>query len=208
MLTAQRPGSSWHRRSERYPICKDLALHITHPDSVWTTQGLERPNYVAKMIENPERAEQFTRMLYELHLPLAEQLANFLDLTGVNRIMDLGGGSGVISHTLLRRYSHLSSVVVDIPNVCVVGREIARETTVRDRITYHAADFLHDDLPIGFDMIIECDIGIYSEELFRKVYNSLNEGGKFVIVGGHNRNKNQIFIDPSGFSLLRLRPQS
>ncbi len=96
--------------------------------------------------------------------------------------MDLGGGSGVVSLALLRHHPNLIAVVVDIANVCDTGREIAAETPMAKRITYHAADFLQDELPTGFDMVLECDVGIYTEELFRKLHASLNAGGRLVIL--------------------------
>jgi len=167
---------------ERYPAGNDLTLHISHSDSVWVAQGLEAPDYVAQMVGSSERARRFTRMLYEIHRPLAEKLAETLDMTGVRRLMDLGGGSGVMSLALLRRHSKLTAVVVDIASVCDTGREIAAETPMAERITYHAADFLQDELPTGFDMVLECDVGIYTEELFQKLHSGLNAGGQLVIV--------------------------
>jgi len=167
---------------ERYPAGINLALHIQQSGSVWTAQGLGAPDYIAQIMENPERACRFTYMLYEMHRPMAEELAETLDMRGVQRLMDLGGGSGVISLTLLRRYPHLTAVVVDLANVCSVGREIAAKAAMSGRITYYAADFLRDELPSGFDMILECDVRIYSEALFRKLWAALNPSGRLVIV--------------------------
>lgn len=167
----------------RFPIILNLAQHIREPVSVWAALGATPPDYLAQMIESPETSRAFTRMLYEIHLPYADEIANHLDMTGVDRLMDLGGGSGVVSLALLRRYPHLSAVVVDIPTVCAAGREIAAENSLHDRITYHAADFLQDELPSGFDLVLECDAGPYSEALFRKIRTVLNPGGRLVIVG-------------------------
>ncbi|MHC4406124.1 MAG: class I SAM-dependent methyltransferase [Planctomycetota bacterium] len=70
-----------------------------------------------------------------------------------------------------------------IGNVCTAGREIAAENGLEERIAYQEVDdFLKDPLPTGFDMVLECDVGVYEEELFRKVYESLNSGGRFLIV--------------------------
>ena len=121
-------------------------------------------------------------MLYEIHLPLADALARCLDLSGVERLMDLGGGSGVISLALLRRQPDLEAVVVDIPNVCAAGREIAAQHSMAERVTYHEADFLQDELPSGFDLVLECDVGPYSEALFRKIRATLNPGGRLVVI--------------------------
>ena len=167
---------------EQLPAVNDLALHILKPISTWTSQGLTSPDYIDKMKDDPERARRFTRMLYEIHQPIAEEIANSLDMTGVNRLMDIGGGSGVMTFGLIKQHHHLTGVVVDIAHVCTAGREIAKENSMEERVTFHPANFVHDDLPTGFDMILECDVGIYGESFFRKLGNSLNPGGRLVIV--------------------------
>jgi cyclopropane fatty-acyl-phospholipid synthase-like methyltransferase len=135
-----------------------------------------------QILQSPDRARRFTRMLYEIHIPLAEEVANALDLSGVERLMDLGGGSGVVSLALLQRYPQLTATVVDIANVCSAGREIAAEHPMADRITYLAMDYLHDELPSGFDLVLLCDAGPLKAELFRKIRMALNPAGHLVII--------------------------
>ncbi len=74
--------------------------------------------------------------------------------------MDLGGGSGVVSMALLRKYPALTSTVVDIENVCVAGRQIAEEEGLSDRISYHPADFAGGEFPAGYDLVPQCDVGV------------------------------------------------
>jgi len=167
---------------QRLPALRDLVLHIGDPGSALASLGLEPRKYIAQMSEDPDRARRFTRMLYELHRPLADELARSLDMSDVNRFMDLGGGSGVVSLALLRRHPHLTAVVADIANVCAAGREIAAENSLEDRISFHPGDFLADELPSGFEMILECDVNVYGDALFRKVRASLRPGGRFVII--------------------------
>jgi SAM-dependent methyltransferase len=167
---------------DRFPAVHDLALHIHDGRSTWAIQGLTSPDYFAQISQSPKRARDFTRMLYEVHLPLAEQVAGALDMSGVDRLMDLGGGSGVMSLALLRRYPHLSAVVVDITNVCAAGREIAAENSLEDRIAYLTADYVRDELPTGFGLVLVCDSGPYDRALFRKIRTVLNPGGRLVIV--------------------------
>ena len=168
---------------ERSAGVHDLALFISTPGSVWAAQGLTKPrDYVEKMRGSLARARNFTRMLYEIHQNLANELASRLDLTGARRLMDLGGNSGVVSMALLRKSPGLTAVIVDIENVCIAGREIAEENSFSERITYYPAEFDKDTFPTGFDMIIQCDVGIFGVELFRKLWVSLNQGGRLVIV--------------------------
>jgi SAM-dependent methyltransferase len=161
---------------------RDLALNIRTPLSTWQTRNLTPPDYFQRIQEDPSYAARFTRKLYEIHCPLAEQLANMLDLRGVRSLLDLGGGSGVVSFALLRKQHDLTPVVVDVENVCQAGREIAAENKLEKRVTYLASDFLQDDLPAGFDMVMLCDVGSFSEILFRRIYDVLNLKGHLVIV--------------------------
>ena len=167
---------------ERLPGLCDLPVHIRNPGSAHAALGIDHPMYVARMTADPARARRFTRMLYELHQELADQVAMRLDLTGVKRLMDLGGGSGVISSALARRNPELAITIVDIENVCAAGRELAARNGLEDRLTFHALDFMKDELPSGFDTVLECDVNIYGDDLFRKVLDALVPGGRFVIV--------------------------
>jgi ubiquinone/menaquinone biosynthesis C-methylase UbiE len=167
---------------ERYPAVLDLALHIREPGSTWAVQGLQPPDYLAQLVASPRRARAFTRMLYEIHLPLADALTETLDMRRVDRMLDLGGGSGVMSLALLRRHPRLTSVVLDIANVCVAGREIAAENSLANRIEYRVADFERDELPSGFGLALQCDVGPYEPALFHKIRAALEPGGRLVIV--------------------------
>ncbi|MFC2031135.1 methyltransferase [Chloroflexota bacterium] len=167
---------------ERFPAVLDLALRIREPGSVWAAQGRAEPDYYDNIVQRPDWARRFTHMLYEFHAPLADVLARHLDMDGMHRLMDLGGGSGVVSLAFLRRHPDLSAVVLDTANVCVAGREIAAENSMGDRISYQPVDLLEDDLPTGFDVALECDVGLHVAEFLGKVRSALNPGGRLIIV--------------------------
>ena len=179
-------GETWRNLAEeerrRYPFGVDLALHVGHPLAVWAGQNRMPYNYLEAIAGDPAYAQRFTRMLYDLHRALAGDIAAALDMRGVTRLMDLGGGSGVVARALLARHPALLAVVIDHPNVCVVGRSLAEGVAESGRISFVAADFLTDDLPAGFDMALECDVGVYSEALLGKIWRALNPGGRLVIV--------------------------
>jgi ubiquinone/menaquinone biosynthesis C-methylase UbiE len=177
---------------ERTTGVRSLALFIQEPGSIWAAQGLAEPvSYVNRMRRSPVIAREFTRMLFEVHQNLANEIAERIDMTDVEQIMDLGGGSGVVSMALLRKYPSLKATVVDIENVCVAGREIAEEQGLADRISYHPAEFTDGEFPAGFDLVLECDVGVTSEDLFRKSWRSLKPGGRFVLVELISPSENQ-----------------
>jgi hypothetical protein len=110
---------------------RDLALNIGMPISTWQLRNLTPSDKLRQEQEDPSYVARFTRKLSEIHGSLAEQMANMLDLRDVKSLLDLGGGSGVVSFALLRKKHGLTSVVVDYENVCQAGREIALENKRR-----------------------------------------------------------------------------
>ena len=161
---------------------RDLALNISKPMKAWESWDLRPVDYIQQIEKDPVYMASFTHKLYQIHRALAEQLANMLDLHGVKRLLDLGGGSGVVSFALLRAQKDLTSVVVDMESVCRVGRLIAMENQLENRIAYLPTDILKDNLPAGFDMVMLCDVGCFSENLFYRIHDALNKAGRLVIV--------------------------
>jgi ubiquinone/menaquinone biosynthesis C-methylase UbiE len=167
---------------EELPTISKLAAALVNPPMPAATTVATQPDYVAAMRDDPQRAQQFTRMLYEIHLPLADTVAAATPVKGAMHLLDVGGGSGVMSMALLRAAPRLTAVVFDIPSVCAVGRQIAAENGFQDRIEYRAGDFIEEDLPTDFDMVLFCDVGGYTETLLRRFRSSLRPGGRLVIV--------------------------
>ncbi len=161
---------------------QDMTVNISKPMSAWQVSNLTPADYFQQIEKDPLYSARFTRKLYEIHRSFAEQLANMLNLQGVNRLLDLGGGSGVVSFALLRKRDELTSVVMDVESVCQAGSVIASENKLERRVTYLAADFSKDDLPTGFDMVMLCDVGSFSETLLRRIHHVLNPKGRLVIV--------------------------
>lgn len=195
-------------REERKKWMGDLALI----DQLFTPVSNDGPengslgpdsDYVQAMVEDPQQAYRFTHMLYDLHRPLAEDVARQLDLAGATRLMDIGGGSGVVSLALLRKHPKLTATVIDIANVCAVGREIADGTLESSRITYYPANFYLDEFPGYFDLILACDIIGYSQELIDKVATHLEDGGRFVIVDRWFEERQAWSIGQSAYLLRR-----
>ncbi|MBN1550901.1 methyltransferase [bacterium] len=167
---------------KRYPVLVDLALNIKEPVSIWETQGLTPPDYFEMMRHEPEYARGFTRMLYEIHRPLANEVATMTAMSGATNILDLGGGSGVMSLAFLDRCPTLRAIVVDIDSVCAVGQDIARERGLSDRITYQTLDYIRDTLPKGFDRVLYCDAGPYTVDMFKKIREALVPNGRLIMV--------------------------
>lgn len=57
---------------ESFPAVRDLAVRLREPGTPWEAQGLTPPDDFAQLLGQPEEAHDFTRMLCEIHVPLAD----------------------------------------------------------------------------------------------------------------------------------------
>jgi len=109
-----------------------------------------------------------------------------IDLTNVNSVLDVGGGSGCYSMAFLNRKPELRSAIFDLPNVVPISKKIIEAESFAGRIEHFEGDYTTDELPPGFDLvflsaIIHSNSYETNQKLVRKCFHSLNPGGRLVI---------------------------
>ena len=141
--------------------------------------GIRRQYYFELMQTNPKWAWGFTHMLYEEHKPEAAALAKSLNLKAHRRVLDVGGGSGVMSMALVRKNPGLHACVLDIPNVIRAARAIIRKEKLARRVATRVGD-MNDSMPSGFDVVMFCDHARLSDHVLTNALNCLPSGGLLV----------------------------
>lgn len=102
-------------------------------------------------------------------------------------VIDVGGGHGLFSIELCRRYPTLSATLFDLPGVLGLARESAEEAGVEDRFTLRGGDYRTDDLGEGYDLallfnVIHAHDGPENVALFERVADSLAPGGRITVM--------------------------
>jgi SAM-dependent methyltransferase len=164
---------------EHLPLVLQLPSRLGRDGAV-TDDADATTDYVEKLRADPDRARRFTHLLYELHAWLADAVADAVAIPGARRLLDIGGGSGVVSLGLLRRHPALTATVVDLPAVCETGRTIADGTDEAPRISYLPLDY-REGLPEGFDVIMTCDAA-FDPLLMAEIARVLPQDGTYVLV--------------------------
>lgn len=129
----------------------------------------------------------FLDFLHGHSLAMGDRLARAVDLSGVRRIMDVGGGSGAVSIALCRALPGLSAVVVDQEPVAARAAHHVDRAGLTDRIATHAANMFTDPLPAGCDAAVLANVlhdfsPERAREILGRVADALPSGGRLLIM--------------------------
>ncbi|KXK36556.1 MAG: hypothetical protein J5I52_10895 [Saprospiraceae bacterium] len=104
-----------------------------------------------------------------------------------HQLLDLGGSHGLYSIELCNRNPTLKATIVDLPPVKKYADECISHHHAGKSVTFLPTDFMKDELPNNIDIVLGFNIihGLNASEneaLAHKVYQSLNNGGIYVIL--------------------------
>ncbi|WP_269465000.1 methyltransferase [Actinopolyspora erythraea] len=113
-------------------------------------------------------------------------LVDKADLTGVRRVLDVGGGDGVNAITLARANPDVEFTVLDLPGAVSLAKQKIADSGLSERISVVSADIFADSYPEGYDCVLFANqLVIWSPEqnmtLLNKAYEALNEGGRVLV---------------------------
>jgi len=134
-----------------------------------------------------EGARRFGEAMRAMGWLVSGHLIEALDLEGVRRVLDIGGGTGVWARRLCRAAPGISAVVLDAPEVAEIGRAEIAGTDLEDRIAFVGGDYRESDLGSGYDLVLVANV-LHQElaagaaDLVRRAAGALAPGGRLAIV--------------------------
>ncbi|MFP4544555.1 MAG: methyltransferase [Bacteroidota bacterium] len=165
--------------------------HMAHLWDNWS--GLTKSVITGKpprREEIGERGEEwirsFIKAMHSRGIKRSKELKQFIKMNNNDRVLDIGGGSGVFAETLIEDFPKASADIYDLPEVIPVTEEYINKSSASDRMKTVAGDFMRDSLGNGYDMaLLSSIIHMLSYEenvlLLKKSYMALVEGGRVVI---------------------------
>lgn len=136
----------------------------------------------------PEQVAEFGRAMQAMGRHTARLVVAALDLDGVGRILDLGGGRGHFARTLCRAAGpDCRATVVDVEEVAQTAADAVRGTLWQDRLAFVAGDYAEEDGGGGFDLVLLANVLHQEgeERAARMVANAARAarpGGRVVVV--------------------------
>jgi SAM-dependent methyltransferase len=149
-----------------------------------------------ELLHDADANRNFIRAMVAASGELAPGVVDRIDLAGVRRVADLGGGPGHYAAEFASRDPGIEAWLVDLPRTLETARGIAAEWLSHERVRTLAWDFYEDpppaDLP-SFDLVFLSQV-VHAESpernraLFGRIGRLLEPGGRLVV--------HEFFVDP------------
>lgn len=136
---------------------------------------------------SPEDIKRFGEAMQAMGAQLAERVGTVLDLKGVRRMLDVGGGFGHYARTLCRMQPDLRATVLDTAEVVALSRETLAGTAFEGRIEFVAGDYLRSDYGEDYDLVLFANV-LHQETseraagMIRRGAAALRPGGRIAVV--------------------------
>jgi 2-polyprenyl-3-methyl-5-hydroxy-6-metoxy-1,4-benzoquinol methylase len=125
----------------------------------------------------------FIKAMHNNAMMRASDVIKALDLRGVKKALDLGGGPGTYGIELTKK--GITVTLFDLPDTLEVAKDRIRRSGATG-ITFRCGDFHIDDIGSGYDLALLSQVlhshrPIENLALLNKVFNALSLGGKIAI---------------------------
>jgi acetylserotonin O-methyltransferase len=148
------------------------------------TYGWDGPIF-SSFFKTEETLHEFLMGMNGYGLISSPHVVGAFNLSGYQRLVDLGGATGHLAIAACRRYPHLQATVFDLPDAMPLARTMIDGSGVADRIQLLSGDFFEGELPEGDLYALGRILHDWNEEkivrLLEKIYARLPEGGALLI---------------------------
>ncbi len=165
-------------------------MHTAHLWNTWSTlTGAVRRGTRTAAAGGPQDdwLGAFIGAMHDRARKQAPVIASMIDLKGVTRLLDVGGGPGSFSMAFVRSKPGIHATIFDLPDVIPLSRRYVRESHLNRKFDFFPGDYLKNRLPGGYDLvflsaIIHSNSDQQNRRLIKKCSASLNPGGRVIVI--------------------------
>ncbi len=190
--TYQCPNAAAASLSEDAPnSVLPMVLHAVYLWQRWSgltdvVRGTTISKDAAKSSRSPEDLRAFIGAMHVIAAPRAHEIVAAAHPSSSKSLLDVGGASGTYTIAFLKAVPDMKATLFDKPEVVEMAREHLSKARLLNRVTLVSGDFYQDEFPDGHDLafvsaIIHQNSPEQNQDLFNKVFRSLNRGGRILI---------------------------
>ncbi|OEU82298.1 MAG: methyltransferase [Desulfobacterales bacterium S5133MH4] len=113
-----------------------------------------------------------------------EVISKLPEFPSFRRMLDLGGGPGLIGIAIVSAHPSMKGVIFDLPAVVKVAETFIKEYEIEDRMEVLGGNYNNDPIGEEYDLIWASGTLNFSkndmDSLIKRIYDVLNPGGVFV----------------------------
>ncbi|MEG6511742.1 methyltransferase [Desulforamulus ruminis] len=117
---------------------------------------------------------------------VAELVSSLPEFDSFKKMLDLGGGPGLIGMAIVERHPEMKGVIFDIPNMTQVALKALKEYNLEDRFEILSGDYMVDAIGEGYDFILASGALNFAKPdldlIIQKIYDALNPNGVFMCI--------------------------
>jgi len=127
-----------------------LEVMRTGKPVLWSSQGTTAQDNWHTAMEDEGFAERFTAVMDCRGTLLGPAAARAVDVTGICRLLDIAGGSGIYACAFAAHHPDLTTTVLEKPPVDAMAARLIAQRGFADRVGVVAADMMTEPLPAGY----------------------------------------------------------
>lgn len=132
-------------------------------------------NIFAYLKENPDQARIFNEGMTSISKRSAPAVLGVYDFTGVNKLVDVGGGQGFMLASFLKAYPQMHGVLFDLPSVVSQAAPILEASGVSDRCECIGGNYF-ESVPAGGDLyFMQLILHALSDEQILQILHNVRE---------------------------------
>jgi predicted O-methyltransferase YrrM len=168
---------------------------LMHSSNLWRSwsnlteivrTGRENAQTIRTKSKDGDWSESFIAAMHDRAYRQAPAIVAQIDLNGIRKVLDIGGGSGAYSMAFVRAGKEINATVFDLPNIVTITEKYIRAEGLQNKIDTLAGDYLVDSFRAGYDLaflsaIIHINSFDENLRLVKKCAAALNRGGIIAI---------------------------
>lgn len=141
--------------------------------------------YFDWLAENPEKGQVFNEAMTSLSGGAGVAVVAGYDFSGINNLVDIGGGHGELLSVVLQKYPTMKGVLYDAPHVAALAHDTIASHGVADRCEIIGGDFFASAPTGGDAYLMKHIIHDWSDDecvtILRHCHSAMTDNGKVLI---------------------------
>ena len=170
----------------------DLRPFLEHSHSMYEAWGANLEPWLrgegwASPERTPERTRRFGAAMRAMGTQIARRVAGALDLEGVTRVLDVGGGWGQYARAICELAPGVRATILDVPEVADIAPASTSGNELEGRLRWIGGDYLETDFGTGYDLVLLANIlhqelAFDAAQLVRRAAAATAPGGRVAVV--------------------------